>query len=45
MYITETMTVCVWWPTAKNANISKSEKGSIRMEVKGACDLRAGTIF
>jgi len=39
------MTVFEWWPTAKYANISKSEKGSIRMEVKGACDLRAGTIF
>ena len=38
------MTVCEWWSTATNANIPNSEKGSIRMEVKGACHLMAGTI-
>jgi len=39
------MTVCERWPTAINANISKSEKGSIRGEAEGAHDLRAETIF
>jgi hypothetical protein len=39
------MTVCERWPAAINANISKSEKGSVRAEAKGEYDLRAEMIF
>ena len=39
------MTVCLRWSRATNANVSKTEKRSIRTEGKGIYDLRAETIF